>query len=307
MIALSLLSALAALGCSAEPEVTTPTALALTISQQDQIVGDIAFDPAFVAWAQQTLGIQTRTTTALAARSHADRALSRQTAMQLVADAHGGAIPTSTLLPALTALTGTTAAELAALQTSSQQVLLKFPSLYQTGPALIGQAIEANSELRALAAASGAHRRNLRSALGDCIDRCTDEYIHDHNQATYIFGFTLLGCTGVLWFPPASIGCFIEGAGQAAWSEADAEIQFDDCVDDCHGEPDYGECQSDADCAKAEWCDTGTLSIGDNVCKADKAIGQVCSRDAKCASGCCKYDFWQNPISETCNPAGDCN
>jgi hypothetical protein len=90
-------------------------------------------------------------------------------------------------------------------------------------------------------------------------------------------------------------------------AEETALANYDDCQDICRGEDPDGECDSDADCEKNEWCDTGTLGFGDNVCKPDKHIGEVCSRDAKCLSGCCKYDFWQNPVSMTCNPASDCN
>jgi hypothetical protein len=42
------------------------------------------------------------------------------------------------------------------------------------------------------------------------------------------------------------------------------------------------QCKSDGDCGGGHYCDTGTLALGRNVCKAFKSQGESCSSDGQC-------------------------
>ncbi|HEX4953820.1 MAG TPA: membrane dipeptidase [Thermoanaerobaculia bacterium] len=61
-------------------------------------------------------------------------------------------------------------------------------------------------------------------------------------------------------------------------------------------------CEDDRDCPNG-FCDTGTLSVGENKCKPFKALGEACSRGAQCRSGCCKLNWGK----VQCRPADKCN
>ena len=50
------------------------------------------------------------------------------------------------------------------------------------------------------------------------------------------------------------------------------------------GEP---YCTSDSDCLDDEYCNTGVLTIGRNVCKATLPSGAACTRGGQCESGKC--------------------
>ena len=50
------------------------------------------------------------------------------------------------------------------------------------------------------------------------------------------------------------------------------------------GEP---YCEVDSDCLDDEYCNTGVLTIGRNVCKATLPSGAACTRGGQCESGKC--------------------
>lgn len=303
----SLVLASSVLGCQTSSEPITISSAPLAQSEQDAAIQSLAFDPAFVDYAELAIAVARRTRQV--AGTAPDRDAAATEARDIVDDAAAGATPAQTVTRATT-LTGVTQAELAELRRRTQALLVRFPNLHKQGPSLIGHAIHANPELRQLqddsSSTSGA-TRPPDDELTDCLRDCDDEYRKKHNTSVAIFAIETAVCTGLVVFPPASLGCFAGAMADSMRRELEAADAFDDCKDRCFGLDPDGECEADADCAPDEWCDKGTAGIGDNVCKPDKSIGQVCSRDGKCLSGCCKYDFFQHPLSMTCNPANDCN
>ncbi len=83
----------------------------------------------------------------------------------------------------------------------------------------------------------------------------------------------------------------------------EAEVE---CEKLCQDWPPGFDCQSDSECEGDEYCHK---PIGNpvNSCWPKKALGDPCSGDRKCLSGCCKYHFMSNPIQMVCRPAGRCN
>jgi hypothetical protein len=63
-------------------------------------------------------------------------------------------------------------------------------------------------------------------------------------------------------------------------------------------------CEEDEDCNTNEYCDKGTLSVGRNLCKSLKAIGEACTRSAQCVSGRC--DIGQCKTADECQTDADC-
>ena len=295
-----------AIGCNtAAPEAVVSTNTPLTSSQQDDTVQTVAFDPAFVAYAEIAIRLAGKSTHHAAPLDANGQAAATAQATQLDLDIEAGATP-ALFFPRLTALTTVTTDDFGQLKLAGQALAQRFPNLTTTGPALFGQAIAANPQLQDLVLDTYG-RNDDDDELTDCLGDCNDEYISDHNTAIAWFAIDTAICTGLIVFPPVSAACFATAMLDQVRRELDALADYDDCEDICFGNDPDGECEADSDCNSNEWCDTGTLGIGDNVCKPDKSIGQVCSRDAKCLSGCCKFDFWQNPVSMTCNPASDCN
>jgi len=295
-------------GCEAtEPDVALESTT-LTAPQQSDAVDQLAHDPAFVAYAELAISIHAQTTRVVAPMTPAARDTATADALEILADAKVAGATPATVMPQVTALTTVTASQLVELRVRALALQAQYPNLYNTGPALFGQAMYANLDLRsAIEVSGGFGTPDPNDELADCLGDCLDEYTSAHNTNIAIFAIEQAICTGLVVWPPASIVCFAESLARTTIAELTATSNYDDCQDDCRGEEPEGECESDNDCANNEWCDTGTLGLGDNVCKADKSIGQVCSRDEKCLSGCCKFDFFQHPVSLTCNPAGDCN
>lgn len=143
----------------------------------------------------------------------------------------------------------------------------------------------------------------------DCIDECNDAYDDAALVAEAVYIQQNIAC--ILAAPATGgIGTLLCGAAaltELAITMAVADKNRDDCIDVCYGLNPDGECSDDWDCDDSEFCWKGPAGLGDNECRDKKELGQVCSRDGKCESGCCKYDFWVNPIQFTCQPAQDCN
>lgn len=287
-------------GCSSSGESPTIESAALDPAEQEEIVDEIAFSPEFVSYEERVIALETRMSKALAEMTPAELEATRKEALDLLADARADGATFAELAPRMQALTGVTPAELQSVRVRASALNQRFPQLHATGPALFGQAVEYNPQLNSLNEASAV----TDDAPSECLEDCEEEYRADHNLASTIWWIQNILCL------PLGIGapiCQLEALIQWQIAEAEARADYDDCIEICLGLDPDGECEDDEDCDQDEWCDTGTLGFGDNVCKPDKSIGQVCSRDAKCLSGCCKYDFWQHPVSMTCNPASDCN
>lgn len=80
----------------------------------------------------------------------------------------------------------------------------------------------------------------------------------------------------------------------------------DRCIEECNGIFD-DDCNIDPDCGSNEYCWTGVLGVGKNECRSKKNESKTCARDGQCKSGCCKYHFPTNPVSQTCRPASKCD
>lgn len=289
------------------PEPGAVTSSALTASEQDAVVESVAFDPVFVAYAETAIRVANKASASVVPLDANGRAQVVTQLDQLRLDIDAGA-PPAVVIPRLTSITSVTNDDMLQLRARGQALSQRFPGLSSTGPAFFGQAIEMNPALSDLLTFDhGGSGDDGDEQLRDCLRDCDEELTRAHNTNIAIFAVETAVCTGLVVFPPVSAACFATAMANSVIREAYAMDDFDDCQDMCHGRDPDGECEADSDCPRDEWCDTGTLSVGDNVCKPDKSIGQVCSRDAKCASGCCKYDFWQHPVSMTCNPASDCN
>lgn len=300
----------AAGGCTASsdaPELITE-ASQLTPAEQDALVDQLAFDPRFVAFNELAFDIHGRASRKFAAMTPAEWTAAKAEASDIAADAHVPDANADQLASRVTALTGVPWNDLRLLQTRAIALRTAFPQLVQTGPALLGQAVYQNPVLTGILVTSGGVEEDddAEEETVDCLNDCLDEYIAAHNRAGFDFGLDLLGCAAS-GNPYAAVICIALSTAEWAVEELIATNNYDNCKDGCFGIPPQGECDSDADCLSSQWCDTGTLGFGDNECEPDKSIGEVCSRDAKCSSGCCKFDFWQNPVSMTCNPASDCN
>ncbi len=114
----------------------------------------------------------------------------------------------------------------------------------------------------------------------------------------------------------ATVGPFGWAVGAAAVVAAtafflrevtEAKAEQDHCYRVCDGdEPTQEECLHESDCAPDEYCYNGVLGFGSNECRPEKPEGQTCSRDAQCASGCCKYHPLSHLVWWVCRPASKC-
>ena len=286
-------------GCTGEAVTLESAAL-----DQQEIIEELASAPAFRSYVTSALALQARSAEALAAMTPAERAVFEAEATALLADARLPGATFGELAGRMTELTGVTAAELQAVGIRAANLAQLYPQLPESGPALFGQVLQHDPELDALLRSSGSGDEDPPDEeLEDCYQDCHEEYFWDHAKAITTFQLQAAGCTQGGLFGPV---CWMVAWIQYELAEAAAQDALDDCLAICRGEDPDVACDDDKDCDPDEWCDHGTLGFGENECKPDKFIGEVCSRDAKCLSGCCKYDFWQHPFSMTCNPASDC-
>jgi len=63
-------------------------------------------------------------------------------------------------------------------------------------------------------------------------------------------------------------------------------------------------CKEDNDCETDEYCDKGTLTVGHNLCKSLKSIGEACTRSDQCVSGRCNTG--QCKTADECQTDQDC-
>lgn len=289
-------------GCAeTAPAGLEVAAAQLTPAEQQALVEQIAFDDSYGDFIEVAFAIQGDGSRKLSAMTPAEREAARGEALDLIADAKSSDPNGPELVARMNALVSLSQADIAALDARADAVRATFPNLVASGPALLGQAVQANPVLVGLLLATvGVEPDDSEEDTADCLDDCLEEYTAAHNDAGFEYALDMLECT-VSGTPLSIILCLAIETGEWAVEELVATNNYDNCQDACLGIPPQGECDSDLDCPSSEWCDTGTLGIGDNECEPDKAQGEVCSRDAKCQSGCCRYNFWQHPISMTCD------
>ena len=148
-----------------------------------------------------------------------------------------------------------------------------------------------------------------------CQEDCQRTYLIAAATAMTAYISGLAGCTAL--GPVAWIPCYAAVTWAYAWAVTQAGQNAEECVEDCEqryggGDGTDGDdssssdeeyCEQDSDCASDEWCDKGTLGVGQNECKPKKEEGQVCVRDSQCETDCCKFYwyFWQ------CRPSSKCD
>lgn len=295
-------------GCSeTAPEAELDVEAAqLTPAEQEALVQRIAADDAYGDFIALAFAVQGDGSRKLSAMTPAQRAAAKAEALDLIADAKAPDANAQQLAVRMNALIGLSQAEITALDGRADAVRATFPNLVASGPALLGQAVQANPVLVGLLVeTAGFEPDDPEEDTADCLHDCLEEYTAAHNDAGFEYALDMLECA-VSGSPLAIIVCLAIETGEWAVEELIATNNYDNCKDECLGIPPQGECDCDGDCLSSEWCDTGTLGIGDNECEPDKAQGEVCSRDGKCQSGCCRYNFWQHPLSMTCDLATRC-
>lgn len=260
--------------------------------------------PAFAALAAHVRDVRVSLSARAGAMTPAQRAAYLQDLVELRPALDDGG---PAQLTQFTELTGITVNELRQLRDQTMAFKLSYPD-EPGGPS--GPAPDNIPELdEEDSAGSVPGGGGSSSADPDCIDECNDAYNDTATlaEAIYIQESLLCILSAPIGTPIAALLCGAAALVELAATMAIADENRDDCIDVCNGINPDGECSDDWDCDDSEYCWEGPAGIGDNECRDKKENGQVCSRDGKCESGCCKYDFWVNPVQFTCQPAQDCN
>ncbi len=164
-----------------------------------------------------------------------------------------------------------------------------------------------------LAFDSDAGRETLENSLGDdlvlslydpCEQACHNLLVAETMVALALFAIAM--AVAVVTFP---FGLLVAALAIAALNQALTQIQAgrDVCLAACDGVDLQLDLCGDLVCAEDEYCWKGPLGIGKDECRAKKSQNRVCSSDDACLSGCCKFNAWANPVSQTCRPANACN
>lgn len=203
--------------------------------------------------------------------------------------------------------TGITPAQLQAMTSRFAQVVEGHPELAQVAdsPAFYGEANDSNVQI---SAAQSSDDKVMIAGSDACEGECENAYNKETDMATAVYiGEGLICILSGAAGPIAYAVCIAAATTKMAIAITNAERHREDCIAVCNGEDPSNECYTDSDCPSSDFCFKGTLTIGANSCKEKKEEGKVCSRDGKCKSGCCKYNFWANPVSMVCRPASKCD
>ena len=300
---------------SEDSVVASPDSLTMPV-EQSQLIEQLTHDPDFQEWAKASVdltGFAMLQTSAMTATELADFAAEAAALQEVLATTSE---PDAELLAQTTAITGLDRQAMQKLYEHSVALHEKFPWLADTDVALVGQAMQANSEVMGRLAEYLAARDYPspppEEESGDsgkgCEDECNDTYEKTANRAMAQWLFEGALCGAALAGGPVVFAlCIAAAAAEATIELAAAERKRKDCIAICNGEKPANECYADTDCDHDEFCHKPAFGLGDNECRDEKSLGQVCSRDGKCKSGCCKYHFWTNPVSLVCRPADKCN
>lgn len=281
--------ALVASACDSAPE-TSP---ALTTDPVAAQMNALASDPDYAALLARASAVSAYTTEQLNRASPAQRAAWRGQLDTLQAQLASAPPSSPVVVPTLvTELTGLNQAALVSFHADARMLAQRYPAL--TGaPAQLGQ----TAQVLAFSMEYTLHPiEECTSEECECTATCDDEYRAAINAAGYewvaeVWGFQLLG---------AVIGTvtYIDDA-------AEAYDEYIECVEACTDTV-IEECEEDNDCPSDQYC-MHPLGNPFKRCRDKKSLGEVCSRDGKCLSGCCKYHFFSNPLSMVCRPSDKCN
>ena len=272
--------------------IPSQSAAALDMSRADveALAKTLSKDATFIRWMRLNMEIVEQMQAALDEMSRDQANAAVQALMEL---ADSGATEAQ-VLARIAELTGVSQAKMNRAGTMANQIKQRYPVMGSAGPAMIGHATVTNP---ALLSQLSKIEIDTRTEEEKCIDACKEEREERARAAVMTYAAISVGCP----FCMPAAGLWLIG------ELMDAANDEDNCIDICMGFFKEGECRDDDDCDPTEWCYRGPLGIGDNECRPDKDIPETCSRDEKCLTGCCTYDFWQHPVSNTCNPAADCN
>ena len=142
----------------------------------------------------------------------------------------------------------------------------------------------------------------------ECHDICHAQFVVAAAVAMHAYIAALAAAAAASVTGPAALIAVLIASASYAYAIYQANEALKNCRAACDGETSSTEeCVRDSDCASDEFCWTGVLGWGQNECRPVKPLGDVCSRDGQCDSGCCKYHFFTNPVSMVCRPASKCS
>ena len=296
-----LATALAASGCDAPVDDEAP--VVERSATPAQISNAIAQDADFLA----LIDVSTELAGELYA---AQRALPPETVDAIVRTITHPSFADTTDPPTLVKDLGGNPAHLDTIRNLSLELIARY-GLQESSPdqirSIIGGAFQHESARSRL---DGAIENELHDVTGDLdtdFDQCEAQCAALYAVAA---GLAMSGYIGELIAAvatgPGGVIIAILGLAQFNYEMALAQSALNNCMDECHGE--YSdECGWDPDCLEGEYCWKGILGFGENECRPQKEEGKVCSRDAQCESGCCKFHLWSNPVSQVCRPADRCD
>ena len=116
-----------------------------------------------------------------------------------------------------------------------------------------------------------------------CRDMCLIQYMIEF--ATITAGLVSSVASG----DTAAIVLSALGSGLAFYL---AQQRYSNCLVWCHDEEVHdGQCDTDHDCARDEYCAKGFLGLGINECRPKGNLDDGCTRGKQCLSNCCMLKF----------------
>ena len=180
----------------------------------------------------------------------------------------------------------------------------------QLASQVLGQAVRTQSSMMIIRNGMEYELRDIEEPPPEetgCHDACRRTYAETVATAYAVY----LGALGVsvsigagVVTAPVGIGAALFATAVFVRSLGRAQRQLDQCMARCDG--DEPACQSDSDCDPDWFCQKNWPA--ENQCIPDRGEGGACTRDAACASGCCKWHpFGGHLFTGTCRPPNRCN